>query len=72
MGRELGNLLAEAQSDRESASVQQVSQANGFYQLGRFAVEHKALFGESPSVTLSRQPEVADRDLLRAHGSRQR
>jgi len=72
MERELRNLLAEAQSDRESTSVQQVAPANGFYQLGRFAVEYQALFGESPFVTLGRQPEVADRDLLRAHGSRQR
>ncbi len=38
--------------DRSSVKVREIAQLNGFYQMGRFAVRYKAMFGESPSQTL--------------------
>jgi AraC-like DNA-binding protein len=37
---------------REETSVTAIASALGFGNLGRFAVEYRALFGESPSATL--------------------
>jgi AraC-like DNA-binding protein len=43
------------QSDgRADATVTDVATLHGFYELGRFAGEYKALFGEAPSHTLQR------------------
>jgi len=39
-------------ADSRISTVQEIAQYNGFYQMGRFAVRYKALFGESPSHTL--------------------
>jgi AraC-like DNA-binding protein len=40
--------------DRREATVTDVATFHGFYELGRFAGEYKALFGEMPSQTLQR------------------
>jgi AraC family ethanolamine operon transcriptional activator len=40
-------------SDKQDYSVKQIALTSGFWELGRFAVEYKRLFGESPSETLS-------------------
>jgi AraC-like DNA-binding protein len=43
-------------ANRSTATVTQIMTDHGFWELGRFAVQYKALFGESPSVSLQRQP----------------
>ena len=43
--------------DVTGTSVTRVATDCGFGELGRFSVEYRALFGESPSVTLRRPPD---------------
>ena len=48
-------------SDPSKATVTQIVTEHGFWELGRFSVAYRALFGEPPSCTLRRpadQPEV--------------
>jgi AraC-like DNA-binding protein len=41
-----------AAADPATATVTGIALDNGFWELGRFAVQYRRLFGESPSVTL--------------------
>ena len=47
-----------ARADRRTVTVTEVATAYGFWDLGRFAITHRELFGEPPSVTLQRSPEA--------------
>ena len=40
-----------------TVSVTAVATEYGFWELGRFSIEYRALFGETPLVTLRRPPE---------------
>jgi AraC family transcriptional regulator, ethanolamine operon transcriptional activator len=52
-------------ADAKAATVNEIAQRNGFYEMGRFAVRYKALFGESPSATLHRHCDSMPRGILR-------
>ena len=45
-------------SEAGAAKITQIAMRWGFWQLGRFAVEYRTLFGERPSETLSRSPKL--------------
>jgi AraC-like DNA-binding protein len=46
-------------ADSMTATVTGIATGHGFWELGRFSVEYRALFGESPSTTLQRPPAYA-------------
>ena len=43
-------------ADPSAVTVTRIAIDYGFWELGRFSVEYRALFGESPSVSLHRPP----------------
>jgi AraC-like DNA-binding protein len=52
------------ESGDDDVTVTQIALANGFGQPGRFAVEYRAIFGETPSATLRRSRHAFDGDEL--------
>jgi len=44
-------------ADSTKSTVTQIATEFGFWELGRFSVEYRALFGEAPSASLRRLPE---------------
>jgi AraC-like DNA-binding protein len=46
-------------ADPAARTVTEIATDHGFWELGRFSVEYRALFGEAPSVSLHRAPEKA-------------
>jgi AraC-like DNA-binding protein len=53
------------QADPSEATVTRIVTDQGFWELGRFSVAYRALFGESPSDTLRRPPEPTAIELHR-------
>jgi AraC family transcriptional regulator, ethanolamine operon transcriptional activator len=51
-------------AEGEGATVTEIAMTFGFYQLGRFAAEYRAIFGELPSATLTRHCASSGAPLL--------
>jgi AraC-like DNA-binding protein len=55
-----------SRADPSNGTVTRIVTDHGFWELGRFSVAYRMLFGESPSATLRRQPNPTTTDLNRA------
>lgn len=47
-----------SRGDAVTSSVTKIAMAHGFWELGRFAVSYREIYGESPSQTLVRKPAM--------------
>lgn len=63
----LANVRRELESATARDTVTSIALAGGFTQLGRFAGQYRAMYGETPSLTLrrSRRPDAIDDEALR-------
>lgn len=67
--RRLGMVRAALRhADPATANVSDIARRHGFLQLGRFAAQYRAVFGEAPSITLQRAPRDAH-DTIRAESA---
>jgi transcriptional regulator GlxA family with amidase domain len=55
-------------ADSATANVSDIARRHGFLELGRFAAQYRAAFGEAPSATLRRAPRDAH-DTIRAESA---
>ena len=47
-------------SDASTTTVTEIATTHGFWELGRFSVEYRDLFGESPSISLRRPAQLIE------------